>query len=110
MRMDLPIQVNVRPSKTSNLIQKEREWMTKPYQPRTFLNLQVQIMKLSSTSHDQRAGRSMVGCDSIQLIIPGFNIILLPSKQAAASLVAIKLCISHMIEYYCYVENGNIPN
>src|SRR5437667_12161858 len=63
MRMDLPIQVNVRPSKTSNLIQKEREWMTKPYQPRTFLNLQGQVMKLSSTSHDQRAGRSMVGCD-----------------------------------------------
>src|SRR5438477_13105878 len=99
MRMDLPIQVNV-PSKTSNLIQKDREWMTKPYQPRTFFNLQVQIMKLSSNSHDQRAGRSMVGCDSIQLIIPGFNIILLPSKQAAASVVAIKLRISHMIEYY----------
>src|SRR5437667_5789721 len=93
------VQVNVQPSKTSNLIQKEREWITNPYQPKTFLNLQARIMKLLSTSHNQIAGRSMVGCDSIQLITPRFNIILLPSKQAAALLVAIKPCIYHMIEY-----------
>src|SRR5437667_8160320 len=94
------VQVNMQLSKTSNPIQKEREWMTNPYQLKTFLNFQARIMKLSSTSHNQHTGRSMVGCDSIQLITPGFNIILLPSKQAAALLVAIKLRICRMIEYH----------
>jgi hypothetical protein len=60
--------------------------------------------------HDQRAGRSMVGSDSIQLITLGFNIILLPSKQVAASLVAIKLRISHMTSIIDMIESGNIPN
>src|SRR5437667_7772002 len=62
----------------------EPERMTNPHQPKTFQNLQAWITKLSSTSNDQRAGRNMVGCDSIELITPGFNIILLPSDLEAS--------------------------
>ena len=39
MRMDLSIQINMWPSKTFNLTQKERERITNPYQLKTFLTI-----------------------------------------------------------------------